>query len=178
MGKFLRDKQGGMVSLNGSPVLEKKLLIRPGKECQCQKCGFANWCKGDICFMVQQQQSQEQQPQFGTTTSSGTDDYGTPPPLSAEERSSHRSTPMAASPTSVVVVGAGSLNYLCPDCAVEQGLPNEFWKRNKRAPPPKGKPEDVETALSLPVQYIADCTTVSRGLAYNAGDLIACFCYF
>jgi hypothetical protein len=176
MGKFLRDKEGGMVSLNGSPVLEKKLLNRPGKECQCQKCGFANWCKGDVCFIVQQQQ--QQQPHFGAI--SATDGSGTLPSASDEDRSSHRSIP-TASPTSVAAVAAaaaGSLNYLCPDCALEQGLPPEFWKKNKRAAPKVGNPTDGGGVVSFPIQYVADCTTVSRGLAYNAGDLIACFCYF
>ena len=160
MGKFLRDKQGGMVSLNGSHVLEKKLLKRPGSECQCQQCGFSNWCKGDVCFIVQH---------FGNND--GADGGGSAPPPSPSEENSHRST---HSPTSVVAAAAGSLNYLCPDCALEQGLPPEFWKKNKRSPN-KGNGGGV---VSLPVQYVADCTTVSRGLAYNAGDLIACFCYF
>lgn len=49
MGKFLRDDAGRMVSIRGSPVLEKTLDRKPR---DCQSCGFAKWIKGDKLFIV------------------------------------------------------------------------------------------------------------------------------
>ena len=49
MGKFLRDQEGRMVALEGTPVLEKTLDRKPR---DCQGCGFARWAKGDKLFIL------------------------------------------------------------------------------------------------------------------------------
>eukprot|EP00980_Cylindrotheca_fusiformis_P025995 scaffold15116_cov65-Cylindrotheca_fusiformis.AAC.2 len=77
MGKFLRDKDGNLVSVGGAPVLERT-LERKTKDCDA--CGYKRWCRGDKLFILQ-------------------------------------------SPT-------GSMEWLCPDCAVRRGLPQEHYHRN------------------------------------------------
>jgi hypothetical protein len=49
MGKFLKDKDGQMVSIDGAPVLERTL---DRKEKNCDGCGFEKWVLGDKCFIV------------------------------------------------------------------------------------------------------------------------------
>ena len=49
MGKFLKDKDGQMVSIDGAPVLERTL---ERKEKDCDGCGFEKWVLGDTCFIV------------------------------------------------------------------------------------------------------------------------------
>ena len=49
MGKFLRDQEGKMVALAGTPVLEKTLDRKPR---DCQVCGFSKWAKGDKLFIL------------------------------------------------------------------------------------------------------------------------------
>lgn len=77
MGKFLKDKSGNFVSVEGAPVLER-ILERKTKP--CESCGFFDWRKGDKLFIVQSQ--------------------------------------------------TGLMKWICPDCAVERGLPKEFYHRN------------------------------------------------
>jgi hypothetical protein len=49
MGKFLKDKDGQMVAIDGAPVLERSL---DKKEKACEGCGFEKWVLGDKCFIV------------------------------------------------------------------------------------------------------------------------------
>jgi hypothetical protein len=49
MGKFLKDKDGQMVSIDGALVLERTL---DKKERNCDCCGFEKWVLGDKCFIV------------------------------------------------------------------------------------------------------------------------------
>jgi hypothetical protein len=49
MGKFLKDKDGQMVSIDGAPVLERTLDKKPK---DCDGCGFEKWVLGDKCFIV------------------------------------------------------------------------------------------------------------------------------
>lgn len=81
MGKFLRDAKGGVVYVEGAPVLEKVLDRKPR---DCQGCGFSKWVKNDKLFIVQN--------------------------------------------------SAGAMNWLCPDCACDRGLPDDYHHKNHYAP--------------------------------------------
>ena len=100
-------------------------------------------------------------------------------------------------------VKIGRLQYLCPECAVAQGLPLQYYQQNQHS---KGLPPEYQEQLmqlqqqnnnqsptqqvSQPQQasyyvptkpsekYVSDCTTVSRGAMYNSSDIMACLCYF
>jgi hypothetical protein len=50
MGKFLRDKDGNLVNINGGLVLEKNLDRKPR---DCEQCGFQKWVKRDKIFIIQ-----------------------------------------------------------------------------------------------------------------------------
>ena len=50
MGKFLRDKDGNMVTIGGAPVLERSLDKKPR---DCEECGFDRWILGDKIFIIQ-----------------------------------------------------------------------------------------------------------------------------
>jgi hypothetical protein len=50
MGKFLRDKDGNMVTIGGAPVLERVLDKKPR---DCEHCGFNQWILGDKVFIIQ-----------------------------------------------------------------------------------------------------------------------------
>lgn len=114
MGKFVLDKEGRMVAIGGSPVLEKTLERKPR---DCQGCGFTRWAKGDKLFI-----------------------------LSGNE-------------------------WLCPDCAVAQGLPTEHYHRNHYAthpPPPGFQPPMNSTSTS----------GANRRPQSGLGECMAFMCYF
>ncbi len=113
MGKFLLDKDGRMVALGGTPVLEKTLDRKPRN---CQSCGFDKWAKGDKLFI-----------------------------LSGNE-------------------------WVCPDCAVANGLPVEHYHRNHYAtqPPPAGYQTSFKS-INVP--------NGNRKLS-GVGECMAFMCYF
>ena len=93
MGKFLRDKEGNLVAIEGGLVLERNLDRKPRA---CESCGFSKWAKGDKVFIIQ----------GGSGKGQGfNNDFGG-------------------------FVGGGSMEWICPDCAITRGLPVEFYHKN------------------------------------------------
>jgi len=50
MGKFLKDSDGNLVSIDGGLVLERTLDRKPR---DCEMCGFSKWAKKDKVFIIQ-----------------------------------------------------------------------------------------------------------------------------
>lgn len=117
---FLRDPEGGMVSIGGSPVLEKTLDRKPRN---CQGCDFGKWAKGDKLFIL-----------------------------------------------------AGN-QWFCPDCAISQGLPPEYYHRNAYATeaPPNGYTGKQQTIPPTPQKTRANDNQREQS---GIGELLACMCYF
>ena len=105
VGSFLKDRNNKLVTIDGSPVIQKILKKSGRKPRACQQCGFERWCVNDTCYVVSR---------IGTVQQDGNDNdhnNGSSPPLDFD--------------------GGGSLEWLCPNCAVKRGLPKEFFTKNK-----------------------------------------------
>ena len=105
MGKFLRDSRGNLVAIEGGLVLERTLDRKPR---DCQSCGFSKWAKKDKVFIIQ----------------SGS---GLSKP---KENDNDGENPNAIG----TFVGGGSMEWVCPDCALKRGLPVEFYHKNFFSP--------------------------------------------
>jgi hypothetical protein len=107
MGKFLRDKEGNLVNINGGLVLEKVLDRKPR---DCELCGFHKWVKKDKIFIIQR--NGLGMPILGTKNNN----KGTvvPPPFGGT---------------------SGGMEWICPDCALRRGLPPEHYHKNYYAVP-------------------------------------------
>jgi hypothetical protein len=103
MGKFLRDKDGNFVAIDGAMVLEKTLDRKPR---DCEQCGFNKWVKKDKIFIIQK--------------SGG----GGSMPVSKNHR-------ILSAPSSF----GGGMEWICPDCALQRGLPAEHYHKNFYATP-------------------------------------------
>ena len=109
VGSFLKDRNNKLVTIDGSPVIEKILKKSGRKPRACQQCGFERWCVNDTCYVVSR---------IGTVQQDANENNhnnGSSPPLDFD--------------------GGGSLEWLCPNCAVKRGLPKEFFTKNKYGPP-------------------------------------------
>jgi hypothetical protein len=106
MGKFLRDKDGNLVNINGGLVLEKILDRKPR---DCEHCGFQKWVKKDKIFIIQRNGSAI--PILGKNDNNGT---VVPPPFGGT---------------------GGGMEWICPDCALRRGLPPEHYHKNYFATP-------------------------------------------
>jgi hypothetical protein len=106
MGKFLRDKDGNLVNINGGLVLEKILDRKPR---DCEQCGFQKWVKKDKIFIIQRNE-------LGMTVLGKKSNNGTvvPPHFGGT---------------------GGGMEWICPDCALRRGLPPEHYHRNYYATP-------------------------------------------
>ena len=113
MGKFVRDKEGRMVAVSGSPVLEKVLDRKPR---DCQQCGFTKWSKGDKLYIL-----------------------------------------------------AGNV-WVCPDCAIDKGLPPQFYHRNHYATLP--------IPGSVQQHFLSHGTQQGKHGQSGLGEILACMCYF
>lgn len=116
VGSFLKDRHDKLVTIDGSPVIQKVLKKSGRKPRECQQCGFERWCVNDTCFVVSRIGSVEQQQQ--------------------QQQHDHIKDSGGAPPFDF---GGGSLEWLCPNCAVTRGLPKEYFRRNKYAQPLKDK---------------------------------------
>eukprot|EP00536_Pseudo-nitzschia_multiseries_P010582 jgi/Psemu1/67493/estExt_Genemark1.C_3280019 len=108
MGKFLRDSMGNLVAIEGGLVLERTLDRKPR---DCESCGFSKWVKKDKVFIIQGGTgiSPPQQRRSRSTDGGGGNGSGGYPP-------------------------GGSMEWICPDCAVKRGLPVEFYHKNFYSP--------------------------------------------
>jgi hypothetical protein len=110
----VKDRQGEVVTIDGSPVIIKVLAKKGRKPRECQLCKFNRWCVNDTCFIVSNSQQ-------------------------------------------------GGMEWLCPDCAVdERGLPREFYRRNKYAPPPKSPLRAVAAAAAATFGVNMDDSTTRK----------------
>jgi surface antigen len=105
MGKFLRDSRGDLVAIEGGLVLERTLDRKPR---DCESCGFSKWAKKDKVFIIQ--------------GGSG---------MSASKRNKNID---GSSDALGGYVGGGSMEWICPDCAIKRGLPIEFYHKNFFSP--------------------------------------------
>ena len=108
MGKFLRDKDGNFVAIDGAMVLEKTLDRKPR---DCEQCGFNKWVKKDKIFIIQRN--------GGLTV----------PSVDSSKR--HR----LSAPPPVLGTANGGMEWICPDCALARGLPAEHYHKNFYATP-------------------------------------------
>jgi hypothetical protein len=112
MGKFLRDKDGELVAIDGGLVLEKTLDRKPK---DCEQCGFNKWVKKDKIFIIQRNQPAVVSPL---------------PTFPQLRQQAHRATAAAAMPQSAFGNIGGSMEWICPDCALQRGLPPEHYHKN------------------------------------------------
>lgn len=136
MGKFLKDSQGNPVAIDGGLVLEKNLDRKPR---DCEQCGFNKWVKKDKIFIIQRTP--------GGVGGAIPTETGGP---------SHR---MSAPPPSFGSPNGG-MEWICPDCALQRGLPAEHYHKNFYASPSK-------EAIQLLQQQ--QQTSRSSGKGANAG---------
>jgi hypothetical protein len=108
MGKFLRDSRGDLVAIEGGLVLERTLDRKPR---DCESCGFSKWAKKDKVFIIQ--------------GGSG---------MSTPKRNKGNKGPDESSNVQGGYVGGGSMEWICPDCAIKRGLPIEFYHKNFFSP--------------------------------------------
>lgn len=112
MGKFLRDKGGNLVAIEGGLVLERTLDRKPR---DCESCGFSKWAKKDKVFIIQGGTG------MGTMSTTPTNNNNDP----IQEKSG---TVLGG------YAGGGSMEWICPDCAIQRGLPIEFYHKNFYSP--------------------------------------------
>ena len=105
MGKFLRDSKGNLVAIEGGLVLERTLDRKPR---DCQACGFSKWAKKDKVFIIQGG-SGLSMPNGNKNDGGGSNAMGT-------------------------YLAGGSMEWVCPDCALKRGLPVEFYHKNFFSP--------------------------------------------
>lgn len=123
MGKFLRDKDGNFVAIDGGLVLEKTLDRKPR---DCESCGFSRWVRKDKIFIIQQQQTQtQQQPQQQQCQ---TTILSFPPQVRVCDGSMGDGGAVAAFGGGGG--GGGGMEWICPDCALQRGLPPEHYHKN------------------------------------------------
>jgi len=136
MGKFLRDATGNLVAIDGGLVLERILDRKPR---DCESCGYSKWVKKDKVFIIQ----------GGTMPISGADATATAAVAAEKEvnrtrNNTNTNNKNTASDDRNIIrdhdaalggyVGGGSMEWICPDCAVKRGLPVEFYHKNFYAP--------------------------------------------
>jgi hypothetical protein len=109
MGKFLRDKDGHLVNINGGLVLEKILDRKPRN---CEQCGFHKWVKKDKIFIIQRN--------------------GLEVPVAGTKNNNETMEPLPFDGTGG---GGGGMEWICPDCALRRGLPSEHYHKNYYATP-------------------------------------------
>mmetsp|Transcript_20126 Transcript_20126/g.43797 ORF Transcript_20126/g.43797 Transcript_20126/m.43797 type:complete len:161 (+) Transcript_20126:297-779(+) len=115
MGKFLRDKGGNLVAIEGGLVLERTLDRKPR---DCESCGFSKWAKKDKVFIIQGGTGMGK---MSTSTNNNTNNGNDP----IREKSG---TALGG------YAGGGSMEWICPDCAIQRGLPIEFYHKNFYSP--------------------------------------------
>mmetsp|Transcript_9151 Transcript_9151/g.22262 ORF Transcript_9151/g.22262 Transcript_9151/m.22262 type:complete len:151 (-) Transcript_9151:126-578(-) len=108
MGKFLRDSMGNLVAIEGGLVLERTLDRKPR---DCESCGFSKWVKKDKVFIIQGGTGMSP---HGHNSNGGGAGYG-------QNQNQHH-------------LSGGSMEWICPDCAVKRGLPVEFYHKNFYSP--------------------------------------------
>ncbi|OEU23353.1 hypothetical protein FRACYDRAFT_259368 [Fragilariopsis cylindrus CCMP1102] len=128
MGKFLKDSSGNLVAIEGGLVLERILDRKPR---DCESCGFSKWVKKDKVFIIQGGTSGTNKSTSitATTTTTAND--------SNNDTNNNNNTSMSSSSTNEVLggyAGGGSMEWICPECALNRGLPIEFYHKNFHAP--------------------------------------------
>jgi hypothetical protein len=124
MGKFLKDSKGNLVAIEGGLVLERTLDRKPR---DCESCGFSKWVKKDKVFIIQGG-SGTSTPSATTTSAATATTSATPDNL--------LNTSNASSSNEVLggYAGGGSMEWICPECAIKRGLPIECYHKNFYAP--------------------------------------------
>ena len=126
MGKFLRDARGNLVAIEGGLVLERTLDRKPR---DCESCGYSKWVKKDKVFIIQGGS--------GAAPSSPdniNNNNTSPSSSSASASATNPLNPMEENGVLGGYVGGGSMEWICPDCALNRGLPIEFYHKNFYAP--------------------------------------------
>ena len=71
----------------------------------------------------------------------------------------------------------GGNQWVCPDCAIQQGLPPDYYHRNAYATqPPPPSFQKIETTTANPAAAAAAETTSQRQSGLR--DLMSCMCLF
>jgi hypothetical protein len=112
-----------LVAIDGGLVLEKSLDRKPR---DCEQCGFNRWVKKDKMFIIQRNNLmgnetptammyQQHQQQAAASGGGGRGGGGT-------HRTSQQPPLFGGS--------ASSMEWICPDCALQRGLPPEHYHKN------------------------------------------------
>ena len=147
-GKFVRDANGKIVSMNGAPIMMKEIGSgRSEKKLKrhkrCDKCGFNQYEVGDVTFIVQNMNIGRLMylcPECAVRC------YGLP----MEHYIQNRNSP---------------------------GLPQQQQSQQQSSQQFQYIPKHPSTDLVVQ-QCANDCTTVSRTAMYNSSDILACLCLF
>ena len=127
MGKFLKDSNGNLVAIEGGLVLERILDRKPR---DCESCGFSKWVKKDKVFIIQGGSGTNKSTSTTATTTTTANDNN-------NDTSNNNNTSMSSSSTNEVLggyAGGGSMEWICPECALNRGLTIEFYHKNFHAP--------------------------------------------
>ena len=117
MGKFLKDSEGNLVAIDGGLVLERTLDRKPR---DCESCGYNRWVRKDKVFIIQ----------------GGSGNSPTKGGMNASSASNNNHNTEIIQENSIPggYLGGGSMEWICPDCALKRGLPVEFYHKNFYAP--------------------------------------------
>ena len=156
MGKFLKDSAGNLVAIDGGLVLERTLDRKPR---DCESCGYNRWVRKDKVFIIQGGSGQSPS-------------KGGPPDASSSPSANNGNDTERIKESSISggYLGGGSMEWICPDCALKRGLPVEFYHKNFYAPwnpeagnanlqQERGKGRATRRNLPEPLEKLLDMTT-------------------
>jgi hypothetical protein len=140
MGKFLKDSNGNLVAIEGGLVLERTLDRKPR---DCESCGFSKWVKKDKVFIIQggsgtsKSTTTPSTTPSATTSSSNNNNNNNNNNILNTSNNNNNNTSSGSSSSNEVLggyAGGGSMEWICPECALNRGLPIEFYHKNFHAP--------------------------------------------
>jgi len=112
-----------IVTPDGNIMLKKK-IVHVNRTRSCVACGFREWSVDDMAYLLVRQQSKKS---VGATT---------------DENTANASTPTATTNQQV--------KWLCPDCACDNGLPQQHYHWNKNRLPPVADPV-IDITMNRPI---------------------------
>jgi hypothetical protein len=102
--------------------LEKVLERKPR---DCESCGFSRWVRKDKIFIIQQQHHHHQQQQSRPQQMRNQTTVMSFPPGGGGV-----SSPPEGGGGGGGGFGGGGMEWICPDCALQRGLPPEHYHKN------------------------------------------------
>lgn len=122
----------------------------------CESCGFSKWAKGDKCFIIQ----------GGSGMNRNSNNNNTDGPGGG-------------------FVGGGSMEWICPDCAIVRGLPIEFYHKNFFSPGNdmvrrllEQQPGTITTATANNARHHQQVTNGGGSTIEKLLDLTSSLCHY